>query len=60
MLLLSAHRIQMLGRQIGQDHVKVQLWDVSGDQRYQAAASVLSRVITDTMLHKPSADLNNH
>jgi hypothetical protein len=34
----------MLDRQIGQDHVKVQLWDVSGDQRYEAASHVLSKV----------------
>jgi len=28
-------RVQELGRSIGQDHVKVQLWDVAGGNQYQ-------------------------
>lgn len=35
----------MLGRQVGQDHVQVQLWDVAGDvQQQQQAWPVLSKV----------------
>lgn len=39
------NRIQVLGRQVGQDHVQVQLWDVAGDvQQQQQAWPVLSKV----------------
>lgn len=46
----------MLGRQVGQDHVQVQLWDVAGDVQQQQAWPVLSKVRgAGRCLHKQGA-----
>jgi hypothetical protein len=37
-------RIQVLGRDLAQDSVTVQLWEVAGDGQYQAAWPVLAKV----------------
>jgi hypothetical protein len=39
-------RIQECTRQLGQEHVKVQLWDVAGGSQFQNYWELLSKVRT--------------
>lgn len=42
--LPTAHRIQELGRQLGGEHVRVQLWDVAGGPAWQQHWDAISQV----------------
>eukprot|EP00775_Hariotina_reticulata_P013368 gene13368-13495_t len=45
-----AVRVQELSRQIGQEHVKVQLWDVAGNHQYQQYWELLAKDVDGVLL----------